>query len=332
MHASMNKALQFYLKLPVNMRFPSYHPYYIVADAKRLPNITPEFFIYTDNEHMYYHAFHTERVPGTNYIDIQSPYGYGGGISTTDNKDFLMKAWQEYCSWCKENKVLAEFIRFHPVIGNEKHYNGKYCYDRQTVWIDLNTENLLSSYSVRVRTAIRKALKNEMAVEWWNPKDFLCVFPDLYKETMRSLNADAFYMFSDEYFIDMVNLPKVQLAVCKYKEEVVAGAIFLVDNYEVEYHLSAANLVGKKMSATNLILHDAGLLGQQLGCKVLHLGGGTDNKEDNSLLFFKSGFSQYRGDFNIGYHIHQPDAYEQLKKKWIEKNKEVSTRVLFYRF
>lgn len=331
MHISIDTALQVYSNLPANIRFPSYHPYYIVADAKRESEIVPTFFVYVQKDHVYYHAFHMAPVLGTEYFDIQSSYGYGGPLATTDDQEFLQKAWQEYCSWCKENNVLAEFIRFHPVIANEKYYNGEFRYDRKTVWIDLTIEDLLGSYSVRVRTAIRKAIKNQMTVEWWSPEDFLRIFPNLYRSTMQSINAGDFYLFSDEYFMDTVKLPQVQLAVCKYNEEVVAGAIFLVGEYEMEYHLSAANHVGKTMSATNLILHEAALLGKKLSCKVLHLGGGTDGQEDNSLLFFKAGFSKEQSSFNIGYYIHQPVAYQYMKEQWQKKYSKVNSRVLFYR-
>lgn len=332
MHISIDRALIIYSDLPVNIRFPSYHPEYIVADAHRKSEIVPEFFVYTEGEHVYYHAFHTSAISGTDYIDIQSPYGYGGPLSTTDNKEFLMRAWQKYCSWCKEKNVVVEFIRFHPIIANQKYYNGKFCCDRKTVWIHLETKDLLSSYSVRARNAIRKAIKNRMTVEWWDPDEFLLIFPNLYRETMNSLNAEDFYFFNDGYFKDIVNLPKVRLAICKYNEEVVAGSIFLIDDYEIEYHLSAASVVGKKMAATNLILHEAALLGQELGCKVLHLGGGTDNKEDNSLLFFKSGFSSFRGAFHIGYHVHQPSVYQRMREKWQQKHGKVNSRILFYRY
>lgn len=332
MQVNVDTAIDYYYRLPDHLRFPSYHPNYVIADANRESDTQPVFFVYAEGYDFYYNAFHMSTVTGTNYVDIQSPYGYGGPIATTEDEIFLSKAWQAYCVWCSEKNVLVEFIRFHPVLGNEIYYHGKCCYDRLTVWIDLDRKNLLSSYSVRVRTAIRKAVKSGLTVEWCEIEDFLQIFPELYRETMKHLHADEFYLFSDQYFDEIKKIPKIHFALCKLDGEPIAGAIFLVDDYEMEYHLSAANALGKKLSATNLILHEAALLGQQFGCKVLHLGGGTDTRTDNSLLFFKTGFSKEQRVFNIGYYIHQPDLYQRMKEQWQQQNGNVKSRVLFYRF
>lgn len=332
MQVSFNQAIDDYCSLPTELQIPSYHPYYVIADAKRELDLQPIFFVYKEQENVYYHAAHLSPVLETNYFDIQSPYGYGGPIATTADHDFLVRAWQSYCSWCTDNNVLVEFIRFHPVLGNEKYYLGKHCYDRQTVWIDLNRSDLFASYSVRVRTAIRKAVKNEVVVEWCEANAFLEVFPKLYRETMKELNADEFYLFSDVYFDTLRNMPKAKFALCKWGEKVIAGAIFFISDYEMEYHLSAADGIGKDLCATNLMIHEAALLGQKMGCKVFHLGGGTSCDSDNPLLFFKSGFSKKQCSFHFGHYLHQPNQYREMKEQWESKYNKVSARILFYRF
>jgi len=145
------------------------------------------------------------------------------------------------------------------------------------------------------------------------------------------LNASHFYYFCDDYFRRLLSWEKVIPAICKRESEVVAGAMFLVDQEFMEYHLSAATMAGKKMSATNLIIHEAALLGQKLGCRALHLGGGTDALPENPLLFFKSGFSGNRSSFRIGRAIHQPAAYDDLKQHWLDRHDVVPKRILFYR-
>jgi hypothetical protein len=332
MIVDVETATEYYHRLPIHLQFPSYTPQYVVADASRDENILPVFFIYDDGRDFYYHAIHKMLLPNTVYSDIQSPYGYGGPVATTIDNEFLHHAWNNYCEWCSEQNLLVEFIRFHPVVSNQKYYLGEHCHDRNTVWIDLTIEDILASYSVRTRTAIRKALKNDLIVEWINGSDFLAVFPDLYRQTMNALQADDFYYFSDRYFQELMEIPNVRLAICRQEQEILACSIFLVSDYSVEYHLSAASNQGKKLCATNLLLHEAALLGKALGCKVLHLGGGTDARDDNPLLFFKSGFSKKLSDFNIGYYIHQPDIYEQMKVEWRLQYGEVNSRVLFYRF
>ncbi|NMA73214.1 MAG: aminoacyltransferase [Bacteroidales bacterium] len=332
MNVSTDEAIKAYNSLPAPIRFPSLDPLYVLADAKRDEQITPIFFLYSEGSDLYYHGFHLQKVPGTELTDVQSPYGYGGPVSTSLSPAFLRKAWDSYLAWCQRENVLAEFIRFHPVLGNERFYYGKSVNDRDTVVMYLDRHDLFESYSVRARTAVRKAVKNGVKVEWVPCDEFLNYFPNLYRETMKQLQADDFYLFTDAYFRDLVSIPGCRLAIARYESEVIGGAIFLVSEYAMEYHLSAANLQGKKLNATNLILHEAAFLGREMECKVLHLGGGTDNNSDNPLLFFKSGFSKETSLFKIGFHVLQPQIYEKMKQDWLAEQETVNPRILFYRF
>lgn len=326
-----DKAQTAFAGLDAEKRAPSLHPFYIVADAERSRELQPMFFVYEENGAVYYHGFHVAKVAGANFVDIQSPYGYGGPVSSSDDVAFLAKAEESYTAWCRENNVLVEFVRFHPLLENWRYYQGEVIPDRQTVWLSLEDADLLAGYSTRGRTAVRKALKEGLRVEWLGGPRFMEVFPDMYREAMAEINADDFYHFNNGYFARLLNWDKVHLAVCLRGEEVVAGAIFLAEQTIMEYHLSASTLAGKKLAATNLILHEAALLGQKMGCRALHLGGGTDSRANNALLFFKAGFSRSRGLFKIGKQIHQVSAYNDLKDGWLERHGTVSNRILFYR-
>lgn len=332
MQVDYNKAIQAFEGLREENRAPSLHPYYVIADSKRDQSLKPVFFVYEENKDIFYHGFHQAAIEGTDLFDIQSPYGYGGPIASSNDEVFLYRAWEAYLSWCAENNILVEFIRFHPLLDNWQFYGGETLADRETVALKLNDGDILSTYSTRAKTAVRKAIKSGLSVEWWDKNNFLTVFPKLYNDTMKELKADDFYFFPQEYYQEMTAWNQARLAVCKLAEQVVAAAVFLVESYYMEYHLSASAPLGKNLGATNLLLHEAALLGQRLGCQLLHLGGGTDSKPDNSLLFFKSGFSKHRLAFKIGKHIHQTVDYNTLKTKWQENRGKTANRVLFYRF
>ena len=124
---------------------------------------------------------------------------------------------------------------------------------------------------------------------------------------------------------------KALFSLCKCGDVVLGGAIFLIDANNLEYHLSASTTEGKKLGATNLLLHEASLKGKSLGCTRFHMGGGTTTESDDSLLFFKQGFSQLRATFKIGSQIFLPKEYEEIKTKWESEKNITSNRVLFYR-
>lgn len=332
MQVDFSTAGEVFAKLPDHLKSPYFHPSYVLNDALRDSALEPVFFVYSDGGEFFYYAFHLGRVLETTFLDIQSPYAYGGPLASTVDPGFLAQAWQSYLAWCREHNVLAEFIRFHPLRKNWIYFPGEAQYLRETVWMDLQQEELFPSYSTRVRTAIRKAVKNSLRVEWVDPAQCYRAFLDLYTEAMTLLQAEQFYFFSPEYFQKLANWPQSYLAFCLQGEELLAAAFFLQEADLLEYHLAAASPEGKKYCAANLILDQAALLGKKLGCRMLHLGGGTDDGPHNPLLFFKSGFSSRRASFLIGKLIHAPAAYEKLQREWEEKYGKHKEKILFYRF
>ncbi|NLI91355.1 MAG: hypothetical protein GX434_03880 [Peptococcaceae bacterium] len=342
MLVDLSTADDIFAKLPEELKSPYFHPYFVVNDSLRDPSLTPLFFVYQEGGEIFYHAFHLGKVEGTLFFDIQSPYDYGGPLATTCEPDFLAHAWQHYLTWCRENRVLAEFIRFHPLLENWRFYPGEILPMRETVWLDLQENNRFASYTTRVRTAIRKAATNGLRVEWRtaeNPSQENSgsdnpgqVFINLYTEAMLKLQADKFYFFPDAYFDKLMSWPQTYLALCFQKDTVLGAALFMKQSYLMEYHLAGTRTEGQKLCAANLILDEAAKMAQDLGCRKLHLGGGTDNTPGNSLLFFKSGFSPKRAFFRIGKIIHAPREYEKLQKKWQDRFGQITEKILFYRF
>lgn len=332
MQVDLHTAVEVFGRLPDDRKSPYLHPYYVVSDASRDRGLEPVFFIYEDGGEVFYYALHKGRVEGTGYFDVQSPYAYGGPLSSTRDAGFLTRAWEHYLSWCQDNNILAEFVRFHPLLENWDCFPGETHYMRETVWIHLQQEEVFSSYSPRVRTAIRKAVKNELRVEWVDSLPSYQVFAGLYSRAMDLLQAEPFYFFPLEYFQHLQQWRQCHLALCRKGEEILGGALFLQEGDIMEYHLAATTPEGKRLSASNLLLDQGAVRARQLGCRILHLGGGTDNRPDNSLLFFKSGFSRQRASFRIGKIIHLPETYESLRRDWQDKHGEYTDKILFYRF
>jgi len=330
--ADYNTAIKAFGQLPDEQKSPYLHPYYVITDALRDRDLEPVFFIYKDGGEVFYYAFHVGKVQGTSLYDIQAPYAYGGPLSSTLDAAFLAQAWQYYFSWCQEKKILAEFVRFHPLLENWRYYPGEIQDMRETVWIDLLQEDIFSSYSTRVRTAIRKAQKNELRVEWVYDEYSCQTFVDLYVQAMNRLQADQFYYFRTEYFRKLQDWSQSYLAVCWKDEEILAAALFLKQVHIIEYHLSATSREGSQWNATNILLHQAAIMARELGCSILHLGGGTDNRADNTLLFFKSGFSTQRASFKIGKLIHAPEVYKNMQNDWQDRFGQCNDKTLFYRF
>lgn len=329
MEVTFQTALEAFERLPEASKLPCFDPNYIEIDALRQPGISPIFFLHEEGGELYYHPLHLADVPASSHRDIQSAYGYGGPISTSLDHEFLTAATRAYASWCQERRILAEFIRFHPLAKNWVGYDGEAQYNRETVWIDLEDAPDVG-YEQRVRTAIRKSTR-QLEVSISPGFSETSEFRKIYEDGMKLIGASDFYFFPEAYFSAFEHYRNGCIVFAKLAGEAVGAAMFLQSGTTVEYHLAASTALGRRYSAANLMIHTAACYWREKGCKRLHLGGGTDEKSDNPLFFFKAGFSPKRGRFFIGSQIHDPNAYEDLKHSWRQQHAAINGRILFYR-
>jgi hypothetical protein len=328
----LEAARRAYARLSPALRLPSLHPDYVRADACRGTDLRPAFFLYDEPGQTYYHPLHLAPVPETDWQDAQSAYGYGGPLASTDEPGFLDRAWRAYLDWCRERRVLVEFVRFHPLAENWRYHRGEVRDNRQTVWVDLTLDDLLGSYQTLRRRQVRKALQSGLRVSWDEGDGFLAQFLPLYESMLRRNSADEFYAFPAAYYEAVLGLDVVQRAVCWRGEEAVAAGLFFAGPEVFEYHLGAASDAGQQLGAMTLLLHEAAVRARGLGCRRYHLGGGTDGSPKNPLLFFKSGFSSRRAAFRTGSHAHDAVGYGQLRADWQRRHGSAPKYVLFYRF
>jgi hypothetical protein len=320
------QALSFYRRLPRRRQIATLSPDYVCADAYRQNNLHPIFFLFEDNRGFWLHGAHLSNIHKTQCNDLQSAYGYGGPVSTCDETDFHKDAWHSYLATCQELNIVVEFVRLHPV-ADWQVYLGTIVCDRQTVIVDLSNSEWRQAYQGRCRTALRKAEKHGLEfveLPACQIKETFCPF---YRNAMKALYAENFYLFPARYFEAVAALKEVRLFACIYENRWLAAGMFLRGGDCMEYHLSAATAEGRQYSATNLLIDGAAEKAAMEGLKTLYLGGGTDASSKNSLLQFKTSFSPNKTIYKYGYHIHQPAFYKSLRSQSNEK----TDRILFYR-
>lgn len=329
---SATEAQSLFESLPAEKQVFTLSPAYVAVDALREPDCRPLFFVWQEGADFWLHSLHRAKVPGQDFDDLQSAYGYGGPLSSSEDAGFLARAWAAYAGWCRDEGILVEFVRFHPLLENWRLYGGKLLDDRETVAIRLDDGDTLPGYEVRARTAVRKALKSGIEAVWLPAAENAAAFGNWYRAAMTTIGADESYFFRDDYFRALSALPGVRLLVCRSQDgEWLTAGLFLQQGKTLEYHLSGTSAKGRSFGATNLLLHAAAETGRSEGLTWLHLGGGTNSTPDNPLLFFKSGFSSRRFAFRIGYQVFQPDTYAAMKAARAARG-EATGRILFYRF
>ncbi|WP_339316200.1 GNAT family N-acetyltransferase [Oceanobacillus sp. FSL W7-1304] len=260
------------------------------------------------------------KVPANCYFDTTTPYGYGGflieGTTTSDN---LKNLQNEYTLACKNEGIISEFVRFHPVMNNYKFLEDIYDIDilGKTITMNLETKELVwKEITGKNRNVIRKALKSGVEIFWGRSSELFEIFIDLYNDTMDKDNASDYYYFKDDFYKSVLNDLRYNSLIfyALYNGKVIAMSIIMFSNKQMHYHLSASDKKFQHLAPTNLLLYEAACWGCENGYKTFHLGGGLGSKED-SLYSFKKAFNKNSNtSFSIGRKIFNEEDYNKLVK------------------
>lgn len=297
---------------PENVKFPGGSPIFVANDACNYESVSPVFLLFERNDKRWLYNFLMGRVLDTHYHDIFSPYGYGGPMSDSEDKAFISDANNAFDSWLIEHDVIAEFIRFHPVIKNWRFSYADTCFDRNTVMVDLFCDDLFFLYKKGLRRDIRRSIRSNVVVDVVGVDDVLAEFVDLYAETMARNVADDFFYFGEEYIEGLVKHESSFASVASVDGAVVSVGIFLQSGSCVEYHLSGTSGVGLSLEASKIMLHGALNHSKKIGARYVHLGGGVTKSTTDPLLKYKRMFSCQSCEYFIGRNIVDTVVYEKI--------------------
>lgn len=324
-HQEWNTAL---LKLPATYRDIYFCAEYVTLHS--LPAQTePLLFVFSDDGNQWFYPFIKQPIRriGNNHFDehrwydISSAYGYGGPLTTTEDPAFLAAAHAAFNQWANDNGIVAEFVRFHPLIGNAAWVDADTVVipERETVSINLeNTESSGIQLSSEARYMTRRAEASGISVVKHDPSVQFGRFVSLYKDTMRRVNAIDYYFFNSEYFelLQKLICNHGYLFVAERDGTWVAASLFMKGAKYLHYHLSATDPQMRVPGATNALIAAAAYEGQKEQLIRLHLGGGRTAASKDSLLKFKLSMGTDRHSFKIGKRIRNREAYSALCDLW----------------
>lgn len=282
------------------------------------------------------HMFIKREIPITLddkvYYDIVTPYGYGGPIITEyveDSSSLLVKNFiDEFQKYCKENNIVSEFVRFHPVIKNaidfKEYYNITHI--RNTIGTNLMDfeDPFLSEFSKSCRQNIRKALKNGVSYRITEKPSEISKFKEVYYSTMDRNKASDYYYFDDYYFNQCVNYFKDNLLLVEavYEDKVIAMGFYFIFKDYIHIHLSGTLSDYLYLSPAYILRYGVTQWGKDNGYKLIHHGGGRTNDPEDNLYKFKKQFGKNTEfEFYIGKKVWNTKVYSKLcEMKNIEEN------------
>ncbi|GIN97383.1 N-acetyltransferase [Siminovitchia terrae] len=250
--------------------------------------------------------------------DIVTPYGYGGPL-LEGNKESMGQFYRHFEDYCKENNIITETIRFHPI--NKNYFICKKVMDieyiRQTTAVDLTLpmEEIRKTYtSMNKRNIIKAKREGVFCYLAENTPENIRIFIELYKETMDRNQADSYYYFDDNYFFEQMkntSISKTYLIFAQYNGEIVAAVMVIIGTKYSHYHLGASKTKYFFVKPNNALFDYMIEFCKSKGSELLHLGGGYT--DDDGLFKFKTSFTNNKNfDYYIGKKVYNPKKYNKI--------------------
>ncbi len=307
-------------------------------DVYYLPQYTKAFHLHGDGEPLlfYYESPDTRGVnvamkrdiagapqfsgvlPGGTYFDLATPYGYGGWLLEGDRSEAaVQKLGAAYGAYCRENNIVSEFVRFHPLLRNYDCLVPMYEIIEmgKTVYLDLSSPAVIDgNIQPRTHNRIRKAQRDGLSVGIGNSPEIFAQFTELYTVTMARNQAQPYYFFGHDFF-DCVCREMPDNAMIFYTacgNEMAAMELVLYGNGRMHSHLQGSKRECQHLSPVPLLIYTEAMWGCDNGIREFHLGGGLGSTEDN-IYQFKSNFNRFADTrFHTGRKIFDGEKYDWL--------------------
>ena len=254
------------------------------------------------------------------FYDIESPYGYSGPISNSEDQTFLSNAIELLKEYCLKKNIIACLIRFDPFTnlhGKINDNNLNISYEGDIVYKTLNLENNISEdYNSSIKNKILKAKKNDLSVSISdNYQDFL-TFINLYLHFMKQKKANQDYFYSLDYFKKIFKQIKKNFdffVIHKNgSKEIFGGCIVLKSVEKASIHLSTVSDKIKKFGASVLLRHEITEFYRKKNYKLINYGGGLTKNNSDSLFKFKKNFSKETKPYFIGKLVTNNELYSKI--------------------
>jgi len=260
------------------------------------------------------------------FWDIANAYGYGGPLCadpTAARAEPLLEWFEEqFCLWCRSEKIAAEFCSLHPILNNRQQLAGlagvATAPQKRVIYLDLALpENeLWRAVNRGHRSSIQRARAGGVRVDRVAADAAnLTEFERLYAITMNRHGAADRWYFPVNYFRNCVRYlgaDRVSLFFARASAAVASAYLLLHDAGIAYYHFGGSDDAYFSLRPNNLLLYETALWAKQAGYRFYHLGGGVTSGEDDNLLRFKAGFGGCAATLFTYGRIHDSAAYGRL--------------------
>jgi len=259
--------------------------------------------------------------------DITSPYGYGGPLAPADGASLRDSFYRCFEDYCHRNGIIAEFIRFHPLLGNhrflEKHIRVERVASVVCVDLEKSEEEIWSGYERNNRKNIKKAYREGLVVVLEETPTRFPEYISIYHHTLARNRAGQFYFFSDDFYDRLHG----ELQGCFLYAHTLKGGrvisteLLLYNGTYIHSFLGGTLDEFFQCRPNNILKHEVIKWAKGKGIKYFLLGGGR--REGDGIFRYKRSFAgEGVLDFYVGKKVHDHAAVRMLEEMLAGKKPE----------
>lgn len=257
------------------------------------------------------------------YFDLTSVYGYGGPVILSSKegreKDLVQSFKEDFSAFCKEHRIVSEFVRFHPLGKDWESFCSLYEVKLANHTLGINLADyddpFQEEFSKSARKSVRQGLRQGLHYVMEEYPDSLVDFADVYYQTMDRKDADDRYYFGRDYFDAFVLTMPEHVLKCRilFEGKTIAMGFYLRSHDILHAHLSGTVTDYLHLSPAYILRYALVDWGKAHGYKLIHTGGGLTGSPDDPLYLFKKKFSQKTEyDFYLGTKIWNEEVYKKI--------------------
>lgn len=246
--------------------------------------------------------------------DITTPFGYGGPVLKIHNDSHKLAAnfLRIFGEFCKTEKIVAEYIRFHPVLDNaeffEKQLDLISVYDTYTLQLNAYLSESDQAGADRANGADASGLIFKKLGTVKHMFDFLVLY---YSTVRQSEETDSYYFFTNDYFESLVSAlgPELHLFGA-YKDNKLLAATYVLTKGETIYHHLSGKAEGADLvDAETVLMNNIAEWGAYNGFSYFHLAGKQPGYLAASDVDVNKPYAVSSAPFFIARLVHDPEAY-----------------------
>jgi hypothetical protein len=285
-----------------------------------------------EDENVFFNSFRRNKIGITDFYDIEPFLGYSGPMSNSKDETFIKNALIRYSEFCSQQNIIAEIIRFNPLLENHKLFLNTKINIFQAKDIVITScysekDKQLNEFSKSRKRDIKTAQKSLSFSSHGNISDF----KKMYNFAINEKKAKKEWHFDEKFFENISQSEKFKIVEVKSEKEILSMCILIKHKFAAYYFL-AANRSPQFVGANDLLLFNVCLMCAKENIPFLTLGGGNSASEDDPLLIYKKKFSPHTYPFHMGKIVHNQMVFDKLCDESVMKNPDLKNLNYFLKY